>query len=456
MNHRNRLMAAAVAMSFTATAYAAPSAEEVKQLGASLLPWGAEKAGNKDGTIPAYTGQIKVPASYDPKKPGVRPDPFADEKPMFSIDAKNMDKYADQLSDGVKAMLRKYQTFRLDVYPSHRTMVYPKWVQDNSIKNATSCKAVDDELALEGCFSGVPFPIPKKGIEVMWNHVVKYSAPESWTARFEAWVVDAGGNPILQGSQIAAYSSPFYNAKLTGPVPKGTDFFNYRHDSTAPARKAGEKLLILESTKMGSGSTRVWQYLPGQRRVKLSPDLAYDTPNPQAGGASTMDDARAFAGALDRFNFTLVGKREMFIPYNTFKMQAGGSCTNKVRLKPNHLNPDCVRWELHRVWVVEAVPKKGVRHIYAKRRMYFDEDAPGAGLSDGYDATGKVHRVNMVYPYPMYEVEAQGTDMFTTYDLGTGAYVEQVSAAETGGWHTIPRKPSTYYTADAMAADGIR
>jgi hypothetical protein len=446
----------AFATLYSAAALAGPSAEEVKRLGADLLPWGAERAGNEAGTIPAYSGQVKIPANYDPKKPGVRPDPFADEKPLYSITAANMVEHADKLSEGLQVMLTKYPTFRIDVYPTHRTMAYPKWVQENSIRNATSCKAIDNNLTLEGCHGGVPFPLPQNGSEVMWNHVVKYSAPEGWEARFQSWVVDASGGVTLQGDQLTTYNSPFFDAKREGPNPVGTDFFQYRGDTTAPSRRAGEKLLILESTKMGSGGTRVWQYLPGQRRVKLSPDLAYDTPMPQGGGAMTMDDVRAFAGALDRFDFKLIGKKEMLIPYNTFRMEAGGACPPKVLLTPKHMNPDCVRWELHRVWVVEGVPKPGVRHVYSKRIMYFDEDAPGAGISDSYDQAGKPYRVNMVFPYPFYEAEAQGTDRFAGFDLATGVYTESVGAAESGGWYLVPRKAASYYTADSLAASGVR
>ena len=65
---------------------------------------------------------------------------------------------------------------------------------------------------------------------------------------------------------------------------------------------------------------RAWQYLPGQRRVKLAPDIAYDTPNPGTAGASTYDDAWVFNGAMDRYDFKLVGKQEMLVPYNAFKL----------------------------------------------------------------------------------------------------------------------------------------
>ena len=101
---------AAVALAITGclSASAEVSPDEAKQLSDTLTPWGAEKAGNKDGSIPAYTGGLtKPPASYDPAKKGMLPDPFADEKPLYSVNAKNMAQYADKLSEGVKAALAR-------------------------------------------------------------------------------------------------------------------------------------------------------------------------------------------------------------------------------------------------------------------------------------------------------------------------------------------------------------
>ena len=41
------------------------------------------------------------------KKGDHQVDPFADDKPLFTIDAGNMDRYADKLPDGLKAMLKQ-------------------------------------------------------------------------------------------------------------------------------------------------------------------------------------------------------------------------------------------------------------------------------------------------------------------------------------------------------------
>ena len=450
-----------LAMSFIATigsvstGLAAVSAEEAKQLGTTLTPWGALKEGNKDGTIPEWTGQVKIPASYDPKKPGVRPDPFADEKVLFSINAQNMDKYADKLTEGTQALMKKYPTFRVDVYPSHRTQALPQYIVDNTVKNATACKAVDNGLKLEGCYGGLPFPIPKTGTEVMWNHLLHYKA-YSLGAEFTAWTIDASGTPILQGYNVSNQDWPWYDPKVPGVRPSNTVFWRYRHDMVAPSRKSGESFVMLDPVDVLGVGRRAWQYIPGQRRVKLAPDLAYDTPTPQSGGSQNMDDVQVFLGALDRFDWKLLGKREIYIPYNAFKYNDRKLCPTKVKFTKNHPNPDCLRWELHRVWVVQGDLKSMYRHNYKKRIFYWDEDAPGAGIGDNHDATGNVYRVSMNASSPLYEMKGFDTFIAWTMDLQTGVYAQVAEVAETNGWHEVPRKPDTYYTPDDLAGAGIR
>ena len=177
MGRNINVTAAVIGAALAGAAVAAAAPDEIKTLGSTRMLWGAEKAGNKDGTIPEWTGAVTPPPTFDPKTPTHRPDPFANEKPLLSIDAKNVDKYADKLSEGTKAMLKKYSTYRLDIYPSHRTANYPKYYLDNTLKNASQCKTVSDGLKLEGCWPGLPFPFPKTGNEVVWNRLLKFDAP---------------------------------------------------------------------------------------------------------------------------------------------------------------------------------------------------------------------------------------------------------------------------------------
>jgi hypothetical protein len=457
MHSPTKIIVSAIAIAFSTTALAAVSAEDAKQLGTTLTPWGAEKAGNKDGSIPAYTGPVKAPANFDPKNPGHRPDPFASEKPLYSIDAKNMGQYADKLSDGMKAVFKKYPDFRMDVYPTHRTANYPQYFLDNSVKNATECTTVNEGLQLKGCYGGVPFPIPKTGNEVMWNRLLKFEQIALYSEGVTSSLVDTQGNVTVTGIGTMWNSYPIFDPNRTTPMSDDETYNIVRLDYEAPIRKAGEKVVVHDSIDMINTGRRAWSYLPGQRRVKLAPDLAYDTPSPIGGGATTTDETSVFYGALDRYDFKLVGKKELIIPYNAYKARDPKVCPNSVLLKTkNFPNPECIRWELHRVWVVEGKLKPGKRHVYPTRTLYWDEDLPGVGMSDAYDAAGQMYRVTYNLPIAFYDTPGHSTDTKVTMDLATGNYVESQDTTDKGGWVVTDSKPKTFFTPQALAGSGVR
>ena len=458
---RKTHFAALMASAFLAlAANAAVSPEEAKQLvGDKLTPFGAEKAGNKEGTIAAYSGKApKAPANYDLKDPGQRPDPYND-KPLFTITAQNAGQYADKL-DGMAEVFKKYPEFKMVVYPSRRDYVYPKYVLDNSIKNASSCKGTVNELKLEGCWGGFPFPIPKTGNQAMWNHLLQYGA-YTYGGTTESGLTPPDGKYVLAARNEVIQQYDYYDPKATKPAPTDLTFWTFRQDTTAPARQAGSKLALLDNLDQIDKGRRAYQYIPGQRRVKLAPNLAYDTPTPNSGGANTMDDAKVFLGALDRYDFKLVGKKEKYIMYNNFDLANHKACSpDKIYNFKNFPNPECVRWELHRVWVVEATLKPGFRHIYQKRTFFWDEDVPGAGAAENYDAAGKLYRVvnEAVYPYYDDEPTAGGySDTSFTLDLQTGVWaVSGGSSAQGQGWTPRTPKDERFFSPEAMAGEGIR
>ena len=405
-------------------ANAAVSEEEAKQLGTTLTPWGAEQAGNKDGSIPAYSGErVAPPPSYDPKEPGQLPEPWND-KPLYSITAQNVVQYADRLSEGHLAMFKKYPNFRMDVYPSRRTVQYPKYVVDNTLKNATSCKATNAELRLEGCYGGIPFPIPKSGNQVVWNHNVHFGFA-SGLGQGRAYIVTSEGKAILTGDQQIWGDSPYYDPSRSGPAAPNSLYTRARVDFSGPARKNGEKLLIRAGLDANDPGYRIWQYLPGQRRVKLAPDLAYDTPSPTSGGSSTMDEGLVFNGNQDRYDMRLVGKKEVYLQYNNFRITDPRVCPAEVYFAKNFVNPDCVRWELHRTFVVEGRIKPEFRHILPRRMMYFDEDIWGAATGAGYDSSGSIFRVQEAPYFPYYNLGyGHAVSAALVMDLNTGGYYQ--------------------------------
>lgn len=444
-----RSLAALVAAACSLAAHAAVSPEEAKALGTSLTAVGADKAANKDGTIPAYNGGLTTPPAGFKAGDGIRPNPFASEKPKFSVDAKNMAQYAGNLTEGTKALLQKYPTMRVDVYPTHRTVAFPKYVTDNTVKNATKAKTLNEGRSIEGAHAGFPFPIPKTGNEAMWNHLVRFNGP-AYEAKYRNINVDASGRASLatEGNSVQEY--PFWDNAKAG----AETYWRLKLQYTAPARRAGEALLLVDPLDIGTKDRRAWAYLPGQRRVKVAPDLAHDTPNPGTAGATTFDDTFIFNGSMDRFDFKLVGKKEMLVPYNAYA--AVYQSKQDDLFKPNHLNPDFVRWELHRVWVVEATLKEGKRHVYSKRTFYLDEDSWAALASDAYDARGQLWRAGFAYMAPSYDLPAPYTDMFGHYDLVSRVYSVTGYIAETGGLRHTKALSEREWTADALAGSGIR
>jgi hypothetical protein len=447
--HALQLAVAALLMAAPLAARAAIAPEEAKRLGTTLTEIGAERAGNADGSIPAYAGGLREPPPGYVPGSGRRPDPFAHEQPLFSIDATNVERHADRLTEGAKAMLRRYPDFRIDVYPTHRTAAFPRFVTDTTVRAATAARTRNDGLSLAGVRAAYPFPIPRTGNEAMWNHLLRFSALCD-RRKISAWIVEPSGTRTLGSSAQVLEGYPYWDERSADP---GT-YFRFRIAYDAPARRAGEAMMLVDPVDYVERGRRGWQYLPGQRRVRLAPDLAYDTPNVATAGAQTFDDALLFNGKMDRFDFALLGKREVYVPYNAWR--AVYEATADRLLRPRFLNPDLVRWELHRVWVVEARLKPGKRHVYSRRVFYLDEDSWAALTSDQYDARGQLYRVGLALMAPSYDVPAPWADPFLHYDLVSGVYaINGWPGAD--GWLRHVECPSDHeWSPDALAGAGVR
>jgi hypothetical protein len=443
----------AAALAAAAGAQAGVPADEAKQLGTTLTAVGAEKAGNKDGSIPEYTGGLVTAPAGFVKGSGMRPDPYAADVPRLVISAKNLAGQEDKLTAGTRELLKRFPSFRVDVYPTHRPVVLPKAVLDNTAKNAVNARATDGGVGVENALNGVPFPIPKTGFEVMWNHLLRYQG-HALTTKYESWNVDASGTPSLATAGEITSEFPLAAPKNNEVAKQSDVFFRMRLNYLAPARRAGEGLMAFDAVNPVVQPRKVWQYLPGQRRVKLAPDVAHDTPNPGSAGASTYDDAWVFNGALDRFDFKLVGKKEMIVPYSSYKLFAARVPAEVVKAK--HLNPDFVRWELHRVWVVEATLKPGKRHVYSKRVFYLDEDSWVALASDEYDGRGQLYRSSFAHMVFAYDVQATYNGNHVIYDFVSGAYNLTGMSGPHGGLKYIePLKPNQW-SAESLSGAGVR
>lgn len=436
-------------MTGTTSNFAAVGADEAAKLKTTLTPFGGEKTANKDGSIPAWDGKTSVAAT--PKAGDIPTQVFASEKPVVQISAKNMTQYADKLSEGTQALLKKYpDTFRVDVYPTHRTAVAPQYVYDNTFKNATNCKTKAGGYSVEGCFGGIPFPIPKDGAEAIWNYLLRVEA-ESTEVSFKNIVGTSDGMRTLATQNDQANQYPFYYKD--GSVEKWSgEYFLQRFSTVAPPFKAGESLVIRDGVDVAT-PRQTWQYLVGQRRVRRAPTVAYDTPDFVSSGANYFDEVMGIMGHPDRYQWKLVGKKEMYVPYNA---NALVTATEDDAFAKRHMNPDKLRWELHRVWEVEATVAAGKRHAVPKRRYYLDEDTWLLTLMDGYDPEGKLWRTTQVFPYVVPAIPAVVIKPVTVFDLQKGT-MSMVQSLNGGSFKVLSRRKSeNYFTGDAVAADASR
>ncbi|QJC79906.1 DUF1329 domain-containing protein [Pseudomonas umsongensis] len=446
------LMATSLAMVFTTAVHAAVSPEQAARLGTSLTLVGAEKAGSADGSIPAYSGGLTTaPASF---KAGdtFRPDPFASEKPVLVIDGKNLAQYQGMLTATTAKLIERFPSYRVDVYPTHRTVVLPQAVLDNSVKNASGAKSLEGGLAIDNVLPGVPFPIPQSGAEAMWNFLLRYQGVNI-NAKYDSWNVDSAGVASLATTAQAFINYPIYE-NMSQPITSSDVYYQMKLYYTGPARRAGEAIMLKDATNAIEMPRRAWQYLPGQRRVKLAPSLAYDTPNPGTAGTGTYDDVFVFNGALDRYDWKLVGKQEMIVPYNTYKLTYAQD--PKSLTTSNHLAPDMVRWEKHRVWVVEGNLKSGARHVYQKRRFYLDEDSWVALASDQYDSRGQLYRGSFAFLSQSYDKQVPDATPYMIYDLVGGSYNINGVVGPYGGIHYINALSKAQWSPESLAGAGIR
>ena len=411
------------ALSPSVSVNAAVTAQEAARLGADLTPMGGEKAGNAAGTIPAWDGGLSSPAKAgfpNFASPGRAPDPYAGDKPVFKITAANMAQYADRLTEGEKAMLHQYKdTFFINVYPTHRSAAAPERIYAATKRNATTAQLAAGGNGVTNAIEGVPFPIPKQGVEAFWNHVLRYRADTAQREIGQAAVTSSGSYNMVK------FHDEFY-VVYSLPNAKESELDNvilyFLQETVAPARIAGEILLVHETLDQTKENRRAWIYNPGQRRVRRAPNVAFDNPGTAADGLRTADQFDMYNGSPERYDWKLVGKKEMYVPYNAYKLHAAKVKPDDV-IRPLHINQDLARYELHRVWVVDSTLKPGQRHIYKRRTLYIDEDSWQIVAVDCYDGRDQLYRVQEGHGINYYNMPTYWTTMELTYDLQARRYL---------------------------------
>ena len=418
---KTTLLSLAVSLAFSGFTQAKVDEQQVKKLSGELTPMGAVRGANADGSIPKWTGGItSVPKGYTAGMHHL--DPFPNDKIKFTITSANLDQYKKDLTPGQIKLFNTYpDTFKMNVYQTRRSASYPEHVYQETIKNAGRSELIGEGNGITQAAVGVPFPIPKNGLEAIWNHVLRY--------RGEAIEREGGqATPTASGAYTyVGFEEQLmipYGLKGSSPeaLEKSNILFKFKQKVTEPSKIVGTALLVHETMDQIKTPRQAWIYNKGIRRAQKAPTVAYDAPGTASDGLRTTDDFDMFNGAPDRYTWTLKGKQELYIPYNDYRLHSNEVSYDDI-IQPGHINPDLVRYEKHRVWVVEANLKENTRHTYKKRVFYIDEDSWQIAVTDIYDDRDELYRVGVAHGLNYYEVPTQWSTLDVFHDFQSKRYI---------------------------------
>ena len=411
-------IAAGLALSSAALAKSTP--EEIAKLGGKdYTCTGAERAGNDDG-VAEFTGKwlgaptgVAYSGTGDPY-----PNPYASEKPLYVVTQKNMAQYAKYLNPGMQALLKKYPTYTIPVYASHRDFRQPDWICDRAKLNAKDAEMTDGGLGLKANRGAVFFPFPKTGLELASNFI--WPARTSEQAVYDVAVV-YGQNKITWGRQNYRIYAPSNYEDALPTTTVDNLFANANVTIILPLRDAGTNFVTTDGYNSKTQPRVTFGYDPGTRRVRQFPAFGFDSPDPATSGFRTIDEDRLFNGSTERYDWKIVGKKSMIVPYNAYSLDDPKIKYSELTTA-GHMNNEHARFEMHRVWVLEATLKPNFRHKYARRTFYIDEDSWQAVANENYDSRGQLWRVGMVHLKYLYDAKVYFTRVSTYNDMTNGTY----------------------------------
>lgn len=419
------VLGAAVAIpAISGQVHAKVDAAEAAKLGGELTAVGGVAGANADGSIPKWTGPADftdAQRNYSYKDVQAMSREEQDKllnsipsEAVETITAANMDKWADKLTEGHKAMLKKYPTYKMNVVKSIRSGFYPKAIEEATKKNATTAFLKSPD-SLQKAELGFPFPIPTSGPEPIWNHKIKFRGDAVTRYNNQAIVKTDGAFKVTKVIEEVKFK--YANLSQPGKAKDNILFYYLQTDLGAAATRT----LVHEFADQTKKTRGAWLYNKGFGRLKRAPNVGYDNPSQTSDGEQFNDQVDMFNGAMDLYDWKLVGRKEMVIPYNSGKINSP-LLKYKDILAANHINQDLARYELHRVWVVEATLKRGKKHTFGKRVFYVDEDGWSIAAVDCYDGRNQLYKLQEGHLISIPMIGSVTAIPELIYDLQSGRY----------------------------------
>jgi tetratricopeptide (TPR) repeat protein len=384
-----------------------------------LTPIGALQAANTDGSIPAWTGGItpdRWPAGFSA---GQRlKDPYPGDQPLFVITANNAAQYRDKLTAAHQTLLARYPGYKMPVYPTRRSVSFPRAIYDATQKNVGKAKLVGSD-SLQGAFLGFPFRKPSSGVEIMWNHRTRYRG-DSVVSKSTQVVVQPDG--LFSDRLDLTEQVLFRYGNIKNPVDISKENILLYYLGIY-SNRGNQNITVLahETADSIKNPRNIWVVPPGLRRMFRIPPVGYDQPFIGSGGLYFVDMIDMYNGAFDRYVWKLLGRREVIVPYNAYRISDGRYSYEQL-LTPRHFNQDATRYEMHRVWVIEATERTNKKHSFGKRVFYVDEDSWTVLMVDNHDREGRPWRFQEGHLIARYESQTPFCSPVITYDLKDGRY----------------------------------
>ena len=363
--------------------------DQIARLGVDLTPLGGDRAGNADGTIPEWTGGItEPPAGY--KVGEHHRDPYAGDEPRFVIDAANLDEYRDRLSVGHQRILETYPSFNMPVYPTRRSASVPQRIYDATRNTAATAKLVDGGNGVADAVIGIPFPIPQNGLEVIWNHLLRYRGETVACVIGQAAVTRGGAYTLVKQSlEIELrYSLPHMTLEELGNT-----MVLFKQKTLAPARLAGDIVLVHETMNQFREPAQRLDLQPGSAPGAACPEHRLRQPrnvlrraahrrparHVQRRRGPLRLDARRQARDIRSVQLVPVAQRRSHVHRHP-QAPARQPGTAALRAAPGVGGG--------------SDTQGGATHTYKRRTLYVDEDSWQILVADIYDNRDQLWRVS--------------------------------------------------------------